>query len=186
MSPGSAYGGRARPAGILRYDACVSRTSKIETVRAFVARKGNPGPYGDPTKFVRRSGLRSGSPRRSAPAAPAHGRAGRRLFRHQAAERRRSLTELDADCERIDNGVSTTSGDDPAAKIAKGCEAQFKLGVYRPVERIRDRRYPVVDEERGVVVATAFLDNPRPRRELSIRPMVRATRFSSNIRTAAR
>ena len=40
----------------------------------------------------------------------------------------------------------------------KGCEAQFKLGLYKPVDRVRSRRVLAVDEERGLVVATAFSD----------------------------
>jgi hypothetical protein len=47
----------------------------------------------------------------------------------------------------------------------KGCEAQFKLGLYKPVDRVRSRRILAVDEERGLVVANAFadfeLDKPR-------------------------
>ena len=46
----------------------------------------------------------------------------------------------------------------PAA-ISAGCEAQFKLGIYRINKRIRERRYPLIDVERGVVVATGFFDH---------------------------
>ncbi len=34
-----------------------------------------------------------------------------------------------------------------------------KLGLYRINKRVRERRYPIVDEERGVVVATGFFDH---------------------------
>jgi hypothetical protein len=67
------------------------------------------------------------------------------------------------DCGRLENGVLTTSGSGAgggnAATIASGCEAQFKLGIYRINKRIRDRRYPLVDEARGVVVSSAFFDH---------------------------
>lgn len=68
------------------------------------------------------------------------------------------------DCGRLENGMSTTSKADPngsfgAVSIAEGCEAQFELGIYRINKRIRERRYPLVDEERGVVVATGFFDH---------------------------
>jgi hypothetical protein len=46
-----------------------------------------------------------------------------------------------------------------AAGIAQGCEAQFKLGIYRINKRVRERRYPLIDEERGIVVATGFFDH---------------------------
>src|SRR6185312_8489512 len=54
-----------------------------------------------------------------------------------------------------DNSAISTS----AAAIAQGCEDQFKLGIYRINKRIRERRYPLIDEERGVVVATGFFDH---------------------------
>ncbi|MGH8326905.1 MAG: hypothetical protein ACRET2_09100, partial [Steroidobacteraceae bacterium] len=40
-----------------------------------------------------------------------------------------------------------------------GCKAQFQLGFLHVVSRIRDRRFLVVDPERGVVVAFAFFDH---------------------------
>lgn len=71
------------------------------------------------------------------------------------------------DCGRIENGISTTrasalaapGGQANASSISPGCEAQFKLGIYRINKRVRERRYPVIDEERGVVVATGFFDH---------------------------
>jgi hypothetical protein len=71
-----------------------------------------------------------------------------------------------ADCARIENGIITTRatalsgpGGGDASSISPGCEAQFKLGIYRINKRIRERRYPIIDEERGVVVATGFFDH---------------------------
>ena len=64
------------------------------------------------------------------------------------------------DCARLENGILTTAaGPGSAGAIAAGCEAQFKLGIYRINKRVRERRYPLVDVERGVVVATAFFDH---------------------------
>jgi hypothetical protein len=73
------------------------------------------------------------------------------------------FTEFHEDCSRLENGVLTTggtgAGGGSAATIAAGCEAQFKLGIYRINKRIRDRRYPLVDVERGVVVGSGFFDH---------------------------
>jgi hypothetical protein len=71
---------------------------------------------------------------------------------------------FDEDCGRLENGRSTTSRSDPngafgAVALAEGCEAQFKLGIYRINKRIRERRYPIIDTERGIVVASAFFDH---------------------------
>ena len=72
------------------------------------------------------------------------------------------FTEFSDDCNRIENGLQTTHNPDlvktiPVANL--GCGEQFKLGNYRYNDRVRDRRYPLVDEERGIVYSAAFLDH---------------------------
>lgn len=72
------------------------------------------------------------------------------------------FTALDPACNRIENGVQTTnntSSDSPRSSFALGCEAQFKLGLYRYDDELRGRRYPLVDEERGLVMAMGFIDH---------------------------
>ncbi len=61
-------------------------------------------------------------------------------------------TEFDPACNRIENGLQTTNNPDKplGPTSALGCAEQFKLGVYRYDDRLRARRYPLVDEERGV------------------------------------
>ncbi len=67
---------------------------------------------------------------------------------------------FDEACERTENGIYTTrGGTGSSGDIAQGCENQFKLGIYRINKRVRERRYPIVDVERGVVVATGFFDH---------------------------
>lgn len=68
-------------------------------------------------------------------------------------------TAFSADCEQKTNGMYITSGDHWAAKAVQGCEAQLKAGVFKPVDRIRARRYPVVNPETGVVVALSIEDH---------------------------
>jgi len=74
------------------------------------------------------------------------------------------FTQFSDDCGRLENGISTTSAprdgnSGNSASIAQGCENQFKLGIYHINKRIRDRRYPIVDVDRGVVVASGFFDH---------------------------
>jgi hypothetical protein len=70
------------------------------------------------------------------------------------------FTPFDPDCGRLENGILTTAASaGSAGDISPGCEAQFKLGIYRINKRIRERRYPIIDVERGVVVATGFFDH---------------------------
>jgi hypothetical protein len=69
------------------------------------------------------------------------------------------------DCHRIENGAPTTNVPRPA-DAAPGainpfwmdCLGQFKAGLYYVVQNIHNRRYPLVDAERGVVWAHAVFD----------------------------
>jgi hypothetical protein len=69
------------------------------------------------------------------------------------------------DCNRIENGTLTASAP-PRSNLAPGaidafamdCMTQFKLGCYFVVQNIHGRRYPVVDQERGVVWAHGVID----------------------------
>ncbi len=63
-------------------------------------------------------------------------------------------------CNRVENGVQTTNNADFPLPIAKlGCEEQFALGWYRYDDELRGRRYPLVDVERGIVLAYGFIDH---------------------------
>jgi len=66
------------------------------------------------------------------------------------------------DCSRLENGISTTTASadsSNSASVAEGCENQFKLGIYRINKQLRERRYALIDEERGIVVGTNFFDH---------------------------
>lgn len=63
-------------------------------------------------------------------------------------------------CNRVENGVQTTNNATFPLPIARlGCEAQFAMGWYRYDDRLRARRFPLVDEERGIVLAYGFIDH---------------------------
>ena len=67
------------------------------------------------------------------------------------------------DCDRIENGTHTTnnptlSPNAPFNAFAMSCMQQFKSGYYAVVTRIHSRRFPIVDEERGVVWANVVFD----------------------------
>ncbi len=70
-------------------------------------------------------------------------------------------TQFDPECVRFENGVQTTSANNKTLLSAnsKGCEAQFKLGAYRYDDRLRARRFPLVDEEKGLVLGAGFIDH---------------------------
>jgi hypothetical protein len=69
------------------------------------------------------------------------------------------------DCRRLDNGVFATQApefdkEDGKPFYALGPADQFRLGYFRFVTPIRERRFEVIDLERGVILAQPFLDHP--------------------------
>jgi hypothetical protein len=71
-------------------------------------------------------------------------------------------TRFHPDCNRVENGVQTTRNPEFAKIVpvsALGCEEQFRMGNYRYDDRLRSRRFPMVDEERGLVLAFGFIDH---------------------------
>jgi hypothetical protein len=110
---------------------------------------GPPTPFGDVRNLVH-------DPLMSAPLAPAEGRPRDELVRladgyfATLARNDGTLhTVFSPQCHRIENGMETAKD---------GCEAAFRLGVYRFNERVR--REPIlVDEARGLVMFRGFIDH---------------------------
>jgi hypothetical protein len=88
------------------------------------------------------------------------------------------------DCNRLENGMQTTNNPNPMGgasatgaprpapsthydpaqhptmySSAWSCKDQFRSGLLHFVTRIRDRRFLIVDQERGVVFAFCFFDH---------------------------
>ena len=85
------------------------------------------------------------------------------------------------DCWRFENGMQTTSGPHPApprpppaappggaapaparqgpSPMSLSCKGGFQTGTLQVVTRIRDRRFPVVDEQTGSAFAFGFFDH---------------------------
>jgi hypothetical protein len=70
-------------------------------------------------------------------------------------------TSFSDDCNRREDGFQTTNRkDDTWGDITHlGCGQQFKLGWYWFDDRLRARRFLVIDEERGLVMAAGFIDH---------------------------
>lgn len=60
-------------------------------------------------------------------------------------------------CDRIENGLRTTNN--PAGGLPFNCREGMQIFGY--IERVRDRRYPLVDEARGLVWSFASLEVPK-------------------------
>jgi hypothetical protein len=89
-------------------------------------------------------------------------------------------TKFHPHCNRIENGVQTTNNPDFFVPVAHlPCEEQFRQGNYRYDDRLRGRRFPLVDEERGIVLAHGFIDH---RGVLGEYELTDGTRVTSPIR----
>jgi hypothetical protein len=68
---------------------------------------------------------------------------------------------FDPQCQRRENGMETAHSSDPKAGAMQrlGCKEQFDTGFSVFVTHVRERRYPIVDEERGLVYALVFFDH---------------------------
>ena len=129
---------------------------KITEAEALVRRKNGPPQYGDPTQY-------SHDPSFGA-AVPAKAKLSRDKLVAVAngyldGLQGKAGAQFAPGCARQDNGVASTTGDTADGGVP-GCAAQFKAGVFKPISRVRDRRFPIVDEARGVVIAAGFLDLP--------------------------
>lgn len=129
------------------------RIAEIETV---VAREEEPGPFSEDVH-----GFDPG-PAFDA-AVPEAERAPRERLVDIAAGHYSTLQMNDGtlfthyadDCEWVENGASVTHD---ASGDPQGCRARLELGLFRPVDRVRDRRFPLVNEEKGIVVAFSTRD----------------------------
>jgi hypothetical protein len=64
-------------------------------------------------------------------------------------------------CNRIENGQLTTNNPTNSEGLAPlGCQGQFQAKLFTYIPKVRDRRFPVVDQARGLVVAQVVFDIP--------------------------
>lgn len=71
------------------------------------------------------------------------------------------------DCNRFENGTQTTNN---PSTIATGCREQFDNKVYSYITRIRNRRFLLADEERGLVFGIVVFDMPGKRENFEYFP----------------
>jgi hypothetical protein len=138
---------------------------KIAAVDAVIRRSGGPPEYSDPKAWT---------------PDPAFAEAEKKpLTRAQliaavngyldAQEGKAAPVRFAPDCGRKVNGVVVTKGKTATGGV-EGCAAQVKAGVFKPIEKVRARRFPVVDEARGVVVVEGFEDYPEKQDVYAGRP----------------
>jgi hypothetical protein len=139
--------------------------SEIETV---VARK-------ETSTFLRPDGWYSSRARLVATINPSERRGRLELVRiadsyfDRIADPSRPLPSLEASCDRIENGLQTTHNPDPFPGVSPaplspaisrlGCAEQLELKTLSFVSRVRDRRYVMVDESRGLILSFVMFDH---------------------------
>jgi hypothetical protein len=96
-------------------------------------------------------------------------------FTGLAADDGKNTAPFAATCLRWENGTQTNSNPNlmptrPGSINfpAMGCEEQQKSGYFSFVTEIRNRRYPVVDIERGLVFSFGFFDHSGRVREIHL------------------
>jgi hypothetical protein len=67
------------------------------------------------------------------------------------------LVPFHKDCNRFENGTQTTNN---PSTIATGCREQFDDKVYSYITNIRNRRFLMADEEKGLVFGIVVFDMP--------------------------
>ena len=139
---------------------------KISEVETIVDRKGlGPGPFGDPDAIQQLPILLADVPPdqrtpRAKMIALADG-----YFNTLQLNDGHIFTVFDPACSRRENGVWTASDPHPDPKSTYSqfgkfsCEEGFKLGNYHWDDRVRDRRFPLVDEEKGLILTALFIDH---------------------------
>ncbi len=140
----------------------VTDDGRIDEMESVVHRKtGLPAPFGDPDKVEHDPAFQDILPVEQRRPRQRLMAVADSYFNTVEQNDGQVFAPFDDECGRLENGISTTAAKNGmgAASIASGCEAQFKLGIYRINKRVRERRFPLIDEERGIVVATGFFDH---------------------------
>lgn len=80
------------------------------------------------------------------------------------------IVPFDKDCIRIENGIQTTNVTSASAAplpgasgfnlLALGCREQFNTRIFSYIQTVSPRRFPIVDSERGLVLALVRFNHP--------------------------
>ena len=134
---------------------------KISEIEAVIARtSGTPSPFG-----VNYADLRP-EPIFSETLSPAQRRPREQMiatansYFEGLEQATGKVTPFEPTCKRRENGSTTANNPDAKNAIAKlSCGAQFDTGFSPFITEVRGRRYPLVDEDRGLVLAFLSFDH---------------------------
>jgi hypothetical protein len=73
---------------------------------------------------------------------------------------RGDIVPFDPDCIRIENGIQTCPSSASSPLGALSCGAQLSTKIFTYIESVNPRRFPIVDTERGLVLAMVRFNHP--------------------------
>ncbi len=152
---------------------------KIHEIEFIIAAGTGAGPMGNAGEQIEKTGAPRAKLLRSLPEAERMSRAdliriANSYFSNLQGSTGKTSAPFAPTCLRLENGAQTSlvpvtppaAGAAPPANrggipniVAMNCEDQQKSGFFPFVTSIRDRRFPVVDRERGIVLSFGFFDH---------------------------
>lgn len=78
------------------------------------------------------------------------------------------IVPFDPDCIRIENGVQTCPSSASSPLGALSCGAQLSTKIFTYIQTVSPRRFPVVDRERGLVLAIVRFNHPGTQQTIEV------------------
>jgi hypothetical protein len=78
------------------------------------------------------------------------------------------IVPFDKDCIRIENGIQTCPGSPTSPLGALSCGAQLSTKIFTYIHTIEPRRFPIVDAERGLVLALVRFNHPATQQTVEV------------------
>ena len=81
---------------------------------------------------------------------------------------RGDIVPFDPDCIRIENGIQTCPSSASSPLGALSCAAQLSTKIFTYIQSVRPRRFPIVDNEHGLVLAIVRFNHPATQQTVEV------------------
>jgi len=81
---------------------------------------------------------------------------------------RGDIVPFDPDCVRIENGIQTCPSSASSPLGALSCSEQLSTKIFTYIQSVRPRRFPIVDVERGLVLALVRFNHPATQQTVDV------------------
>lgn len=78
------------------------------------------------------------------------------------------IVPFDKDCIRIENGIKTCPGSPTSPLRALSCGEQLSTKIFTYIHTVDPRRFPIVDAERGLVLALVRFNHPATQQTVEV------------------